>query len=324
MGLDLFYYTFTFVVVLICTAGSSISIASWYISKRKIYILTAILLVLYSIDLLLIFGNEYIYKIPNLSFFDFYAIYNSEIRTLLATLILECAWMILLVYCDLLRIDRIVLPGIIFFTVSEVTLSLSGSSPLEQWLYYFYRICFLGFILIYGFMIYLKTDNGALKKRLAGKRWAWFGLIVATSCICLEDTYFILIFDPSAHTNSALVLLYISERNISECIAIVVFTFFAIRSAIRYLRARYIEPRKPQTNAIPPFMQESLESYCAHHNLTKREKEVLAQILEGKTNNEIATNFVLSIGTIKTHVHSILHKTNSANREDLCNSFWSE
>jgi two-component system, NarL family, response regulator len=42
--------------------------------------------------------------------------------------------------------------------------------------------------------------------------------------------------------------------------------------------------------------------------LTQRETEVLTQIALGKTNSEIAAMLYISPGTVRVHVHSILHK----------------
>lgn len=43
-------------------------------------------------------------------------------------------------------------------------------------------------------------------------------------------------------------------------------------------------------------------------NLSKREQDVLALIVEGKSNPEIASELFLSISTVKTHLRSIMNK----------------
>ncbi len=50
--------------------------------------------------------------------------------------------------------------------------------------------------------------------------------------------------------------------------------------------------------------------------LTPREKDVLAELAAGKSNQEIAQQLVISTNTVKYHVHSILEKLNLRDRKE--------
>jgi DNA-binding NarL/FixJ family response regulator len=50
--------------------------------------------------------------------------------------------------------------------------------------------------------------------------------------------------------------------------------------------------------------------------LTRREREVLALVQQGLTNQEIARFLVIELGTVKNHVHRILRKLNIASRRE--------
>lgn len=50
--------------------------------------------------------------------------------------------------------------------------------------------------------------------------------------------------------------------------------------------------------------------------LTAREHEVLDLIVKGRTNQQIAVQLVIEIGTVKNHVHNILTKLDVANRRE--------
>ncbi|NJN82674.1 MAG: response regulator transcription factor [Caldilineaceae bacterium] len=54
----------------------------------------------------------------------------------------------------------------------------------------------------------------------------------------------------------------------------------------------------------------------AYEELTPREKEILDRIAGGMTNQEIADDLVIEVGTVKNHVHNILNKLNVNSRQD--------
>ena len=49
-------------------------------------------------------------------------------------------------------------------------------------------------------------------------------------------------------------------------------------------------------------------------NLTKREVDILTEIVNGKSNNEISKHLSVSINTVKAHCKSIFSKLNVRNR----------
>jgi DNA-binding NarL/FixJ family response regulator len=51
--------------------------------------------------------------------------------------------------------------------------------------------------------------------------------------------------------------------------------------------------------------------------LSLREKMVAQLICKGMSNHDIAQSMGLAVGTVKIHVHHILHKTNKRNRLEL-------
>jgi DNA-binding NarL/FixJ family response regulator len=55
--------------------------------------------------------------------------------------------------------------------------------------------------------------------------------------------------------------------------------------------------------------------------LTRRETEVLELIAQGKTNQEIADEMIIELGTVKNHVHNLLKKLNVSNRAEAARYF---
>ena len=65
--------------------------------------------------------------------------------------------------------------------------------------------------------------------------------------------------------------------------------------------------------ADPP---EQLPAAHAEGDLTQREREVLALIVQGQSNDEISRTLTVSLYTVKSHVRSILTKLNVENRRE--------
>ena len=51
--------------------------------------------------------------------------------------------------------------------------------------------------------------------------------------------------------------------------------------------------------------------------LTERETEVMRLVAQGLSNKQIAETLLLSVGTVKIHVHNIYGKLGVSNRVDL-------
>lgn len=67
--------------------------------------------------------------------------------------------------------------------------------------------------------------------------------------------------------------------------------------------------------------EDSVEARCARaartFELTRREEEVLALLLEGRTRSEIARELFVSGDTVKTHVRNLYRKTGVAGKDEL-------
>ena len=65
---------------------------------------------------------------------------------------------------------------------------------------------------------------------------------------------------------------------------------------------------------LPPAIAEKLAERMGAEELTRREFEVLEQIVHGKSNKEIAAELIVSEATVKTHINSLLGKLGVTDR----------
>ncbi|MBO0451517.1 response regulator transcription factor [Enterococcus sp. MJM16] len=60
-----------------------------------------------------------------------------------------------------------------------------------------------------------------------------------------------------------------------------------------------------------------VQRFCHAHQFTQRETEVFELLLSHHTNQEIADQLFLSLGTVKTHVHNIFIKLDIKKRTQI-------
>jgi DNA-binding CsgD family transcriptional regulator len=71
---------------------------------------------------------------------------------------------------------------------------------------------------------------------------------------------------------------------------------------------------------VPPAPDESRDE-AVRYGITRREREIIALICEGRTNQEIADRLFISLATVKDHNYNIFRKTGVKNRVELVNLF---
>jgi len=72
-------------------------------------------------------------------------------------------------------------------------------------------------------------------------------------------------------------------------------------------------------NNIPAYgdLHERIEDVAVQFSLTKRERELVELIYQGKSNKEIAEELFLSESTVKTHIYNIFRKMDVKNRIEV-------
>jgi DNA-binding CsgD family transcriptional regulator len=71
------------------------------------------------------------------------------------------------------------------------------------------------------------------------------------------------------------------------------------------------------STVIVPIGDENIDQLCKEYKLTAREKEIVANLVEGKSQNTIARDLFVSLATVKTHTQNIYGKLNINSRFEL-------
>jgi DNA-binding CsgD family transcriptional regulator len=91
------------------------------------------------------------------------------------------------------------------------------------------------------------------------------------------------------------------------------YNFYHVFFFDRFLRDYLIEYPSPGMNHFDLLVQK--------FQITKREKDIILLICEGKTNKEIAAELFISPVTVRDHLSRIFEKTNNKSRLQLANLF---
>jgi NarL family two-component system response regulator LiaR len=82
------------------------------------------------------------------------------------------------------------------------------------------------------------------------------------------------------------------------------------------IRAAHLGRSTLAPEATQALIHAASQPAAPGHDLTPREREVLALLVEGLNNPDIARRLVVSQSTVKFHVSSILSKLNAASRTE--------
>ena len=114
----------------------------------------------------------------------------------------------------------------------------------------------------------------------------------------------------------SVIFLVLGERR-SDFIAIYTILYFS--KDIIPLIYLNVYLKKNYTHPINLVAESSKESFIQKFGISKREMEIVDEIIKGKSNKEISERLFISLQTVKDHIHNIYLKTEVKNRVQLSN-----
>lgn len=317
MGLTLFYETL--LVILVSVLTSAVCLSAFLVSRQKIMFYASIGFLFYFLDVASILQDDFASR----SFIELGADYyflRSFLTMATGAGFLGAFWIMVCEYIGERRRIIRVIPIAAFVVASCILLAVSGDSLLLRFLYYNCRAAFLAWILVYGLVHYLRTQDPVERQRLGRYRMHCLVIGMMGLLMVLEDTLFFLVWSVDTIQIGPFVLS--AERNYCENLLMLVCAGMMCHFALRQLSIHsHAAPVMDDTSRHRQTAAD-LMVYASRHQLTHREQEVLDYILRDKDNQNIASSMSLAPSTVKVHVHNILQKTGHANRQELIQDFW--
>lgn len=195
------------------------------------------------------------------------------------------------------NIRRLFFTGLMVVILSySIGITIYIQSASFRWLFYTEVFLILLYILIvYAFLIVLISYRGADSDANNKKTIHAFGYLYLAG---YTFPVFIFIF-PYPENKYAVSLFFL----LINFIPFIWFNRFFTRT---------------HSMAVSSFQDQiGLERICKQYNISKREREIIGLILQGKSNKEIEEDLFISVHTVKNHVHNLYRKLNVKSRGQL-------
>lgn len=315
------FFCYTMLVLAVCFGTACISGFAYASSGRKMLLFLGVLFLVYSLETSTVFFNEFVNATELTSAEGYYNVDHLWLRTILGTAAQACTQ---LAAGSLLREAKwkrtVILCGL-FFVASILAGTLVPEGGMRQFVYYTLRQVGFAAVLIYLAIRCKTTQDQTLRERLLKYSIAYVIIWILVASVVLEDLFITLFVHIEAHPTW--LLLFLSERNFSENILAGFMAYLTIRYALRLLSIRINQaPTLEKVDDLEQRVNEQMELFASMNGLSERESQVLALVVLGSSNHEIATKLYLAEGTVKKHVHNIMVKTNTKDREALTLRFW--
>lgn len=187
------------------------------------------------------------------------------------------------------------------------------TSNLQVFLFYLPNQVF------YLYCAFIALKNSKTIKRVSNSKltilsYLGYTFFIFALTIVIED--FIVIFH---YDNYVISNLHIQNRNFNSDLLSIFISLISIL-LLKEHNPSYLNFDTTETPS--PIKSNSdfnncFEQFSNDNHLTHRESEILQLMLHDFTNQQIAEQLFLSLGTVKTHSHNIYIKLNSSKRQDV-------
>lgn len=308
MAATLISVLYNIILTIVLTAAACCGFFLYRQNKRPMMVALCIMFAVYLLDNTIVFCTEII---P-----EFAAVYD---RMFLETPSIKTVYFVTLIG-SLLFALHCVLPA---FTLKQLLISLFVYAALlicipmisqNDWMVFFYY--FTTQLLVIGIsgwgLVALKHIESSFDRGMVKRIFLYF--LCMSLLVLAEDSFVIFFLDRLSGPR-----VKINNRNISENLLYLGLSW----PIFRYTVSQMYEPAPAETAAVedePETQDTEITNYrdfCAAHNLTEREQEILIHVLQAKSQQEISDVLVIALGTVKTHIHNIYQKTESGNRNQI-------
>lgn len=317
-------YLIAIILIGVCIGAAFIGFSAYAVSQRKMLFYLAGFSLCYAIEQCLIFFHEFLGQ--NLSFHaeNFSGLEDPFLHLIAGSVLCECLWLACLSFFHRNEGNLRWVPTGAFIVLSIlVAVFPFESDSLKKWMFYSIRQLFFLWVAAYCAYRYVKASSEATKSRYRSHALVFAVFVALVLFTLAEDTVVMLFVNPTLFDDD-FILAYLYRRNTMEALLVLCIIGYTTYLSIQSLRLKSEDAPRPVEERQQAHMRDILPYFARKHDLTSREEEILAYLIDGEDNASIARRLQVSLGTVKTHTHHIFKKTGSSNRKELLQIFWSD
>lgn len=321
--MDMLIFVYNIALLILFTIVVSYSFKIYLCKKEKLHLFISVLFLFYIFDNIVIYMTEFLNSFSKA--YDLSFLIAPTFKTLIFIVTGLC---LIMIQENVLKLKLKAFDICIYVTLTLIVLIVPFvfEKNLMVWLYYLPYQLFTFYLSFIG-ILYLNKNKDLLNNKLIQKyKNLLFWTAVFSVLIVVEDS--VVIFNYDIYSD---VMVKINNRNVCEDILSIIYALYAIvyYSGNIAITEDINSNNNDDKNNI---VNEDKSNICNEkvisvknlnldfgekYSLTPREIEIFNLMLQGKTNNDISEGLMISLGTVKTHVHNIYQKVDVTKKSML-------
>ena len=327
--MDYAWFLYTIALMTVAVMAATTSVTVWVLTSRRDCLVAAVGFTAYAFDVSTILFDEYQGTKPLLDEYFNTGLTHPVANIVLRVAVITCLWLwvAMRVHAPVKR--RAVIAFACAYLLVATLVAPIGNRSDPIFTMAFWGISDVLVLAALAFAWWWRNNRASETDRISIDRSKslWRVALVLATFILLEDVFFIMILHLDSLDGWARDFFWhFTERNMSENILLVFCAAQMMlynRDVMRIFSKHPMEASgKAETVSQHRDFDSRLLRFADDHGMSKREREVLGLAIEGKDTQGIASELVISTGTVKAHMHRIYSKAGVEHRQDLINAFW--
>ncbi len=295
-------------LTVVLTASACCVLFLYQRSKRPILVALCVVFAAYLLDNTIVFCTEIIPEFA--ASYDQMFLETPSVKTVYFVTLIGC--LLFALHCALPAFTMKQL-FLLLFIYGALLICVPMISENDWMVFFYYFTTQILVISISGWgLVALRSTESSFDRGMVRRIFLYF--LCMSFLVLAEDSFVIFFRDRLSGPG-----VKINNRNYCENLMYLGLSWPILRFACLQLQNTDTMSDQPQAEESTEEDREIAvyRAFCATHNLTEREQEILIHVLQAKSQQQISNELFIALGTVKTHIHNIYQKTESSNRNQI-------